>query len=150
MYTSQRCLFTLGAIVVSSHLSLLEMTAEHTLQQANHIQVSCLLMKSTDHSCNFINFTHLNSQTHTSNMRGDRKRKKTMYKRGHIAHKKGEINKEADPHTPHSQSYHVKYHRFDYEQFKAISDSDQDIISVVDVEGCALHQIKLLRPLKNN
>ena len=124
------------------------MTTEHTLQQANHIQVSCLLMESTDHSCNFINFTHLNSQTHTSNMRGDRKRKKTMYKRGHIAQKKGEINKEADPHTPHSKSNHVKYHRFDYEQFKAISDSDQDIIRVVDVEGCALDQIKLLRPLQ--
>ena len=78
-------------------------------------------------------------------MRGDRKRKKTMYKRGHIAQKKGEINTEADPHIPHSKSNHVKYHRFDYEQFKAISDSDQDIIRVVDVEGCALDQIKLLR-----
>ena len=81
-------------------------------------------------------------------MRGDRKEKKTMYKRGHIAHKKGEINKEADPHTPHTKSNHVKYHRFDYEQLTAISDSDQDIICVVVAEGCALDQIKLLRPLQ--
>ena len=61
----------------------------------------------------------------TSNMRGDRKRKKTMYKRGHIAQKKGEINKEADPHTPHSKSNYVKYHRFDYEQFNPLTANDE-------------------------
>ena len=61
-----------------------------------------------------------------------------LYKRGHIA-QKGEINKEADPHTPMcSLATMLSTTDLTMQQFKAISDQGPGVNVSVDVVGLCI------------